>query len=220
MEVGIMIKKTILPALAVAGVAVLALPAAASALDVHLEGITSFSGIAGASSLTAESEPIITCDSGDVEGVVLGGGTTGNINLDFTACHTTVLGITAKCHTNGSPLDNTVTTSGAFHLGTIGSSKPGVIVTPVVTTIICAGISNTITGGNVIGTITSPACGIKSASMTWRFAATGAAQEHTAFTGTTYNLTAKTGESGTVKKAGLVSTATVASATEGTLNCT
>jgi hypothetical protein len=214
-----MSKKIMLLALAVTSFAMFALPAAASAQDVHLEGVTSFSGNAGAGSLTAENEPVITCESGDVEGTVSGGGTTGEISLDFTGCHTTVLGLTAKCHTNLSPLDNTIKSSGVFHLGTIGASKPGIIVTPVVTTVICAKISNTITGGQIIGTITSPACGTKSASMTTKFAATGAAQEHTEFTGTTYNLTAQT-EGGTVKKAGLVSTATVTSATEGTLNCT
>jgi hypothetical protein len=215
-----MSKKTMLLALAVTSFAMLALPAAASAQEIHLEGVTSFSGSAGASSLTAENEPVITCESGDVEGTVLGGGTTGELSLDFTGCHTTVLKLTSKCHTSGSPLDNTIKMSGVFHLVTIGSSKPGILITPAVATIICANISDTITGGNVLGTITSPACGTKSASMTWKFAATGAVQEHTEFTGSTFNLTTKTGVSGTVKKAGLVSTATVTSATEGTLNCT
>jgi hypothetical protein len=215
-----MSKKIMLLALAVASVAMFALPAAASAQEIHLEGVTSFSGTAGEGSLTAESEPVITCASGDVSGTVSAGGTTGNISLDFTGCHTTVFGITAKCHTNGSPLDNTILSSGVFHFITISSGKPGILVTPVVTTIICAGISNTITGGNIIGTVTSPACGVKSASMTTKFVATGSTQEHSTYTGTTYNLTAKTGESGTVKKAGLVSTGTTTSATEGTLNCT
>jgi hypothetical protein len=52
------------------------------------------------------------------------------------------------------------------------------------------------------------------------FKATGAAQEHTSYTGTKYNLTAKTGESGTVKAAGLVTTGTTESSTAGKLNCT
>jgi hypothetical protein len=199
-----------------------ALPAAASAQEIHLEGITSFEGSAGAGNLTAEGEPVITCESGDVSGSVLGGGTTGSITLDFTGCHTSVFGLTAKCHTSGSALDNTIASSGEFHLVTIGSEKPGILVTPVVTTVICAGISNTVTGGNIIGTITSPACGGTSASMTTQFTATGPAQEHTSYTGTTYTLTAKTGISGTPKTAGLNSTATVNSSTgaEGTLNCT
>jgi len=215
-----MSKKIMLFALVVASVAMFALPAAASAQEVHLEGITSFSGTAVAGSLTTEGEPVITCASGDVSGAFSAGGTTGEISLDFTGCHTIILGITTKCRTSGSPIDNTIRSSGVFHLITISASKPGILVTPVVTTIMCAGITNTITGGNVIGTITSPACGAQSASLTTKFGATGAAQEHTTYTGSTFNLTTKTGEGGTVKKAGLFSNATVVAATEGVLNCT
>lgn len=212
-----MSKKIMLLALAVACVAIFALPAAASAQEIHLEGVNSFEGKAGAGSLTAEGEPTITCESADVEGTVETGGTTGAISLDFTGCHTKVFGITAKCRTSGSPIDNTIKSSGNFHLITISTGSPGILVTPVATTIVCAGISNTVTGGNIIGTITSPSCGEESASMTTVFNATGSAQEHTAYTGNTYNLTASTG---TAKPAGLVSTATVTSPTEGTLNCT
>jgi hypothetical protein len=89
-----------------------------------------------------------------------------------------------------------------------------------VTTIVCAGITNTITGGNVIGTVTAPKCGESSKEMTTKFEATGASQTHKLYTGTTYNLTSKTGESGTVKAAGLVTTGTTKSETAGKLNCT
>jgi hypothetical protein len=215
-----MTKKIMLLALAVASVAMFALPAAASAQEIHLEGITGFSGTAGAGSLAAEGEPTITCESAHVEGTVETGGTTGTISLDFTGCHTTVLGFTAKCHTTGSPLDNTITSSGVFHLITIKEKVPGILVTPVTTTIVCANISNTITHGNIIGTITSPACEAKSKSMTTKFVAAGTVQEHNTYTGVTQTLTATTGEGGAAKTAGLTSTATVTSEKEGTLNCT
>jgi len=214
-----MTKKIMLLALAVASVAMFALPAAASAQEIHLEGVTSFSGTAGAGSLAAEGEPTITCESADVSGTVSAGGTTGTIELDFTGCHTTVFGFTAKCRTTGSPLDNTIKSSGSFHFITISSGKPGILVTPVATTIVCAGITNTITGGNIIGTITSPACGTESKSLTTKFNATGSAQEHTSYTGSTFTLTSKTGENAP-KNAGLVSTGTTNSATTGKLNCT
>jgi hypothetical protein len=87
-------------------------------------------------------------------------------------------------------------------------------------TVICAGISNTITHGSVIGTITSPACGIEGNEYTIKFAASGAAQEHSTYTGVNYDLTATTGEGGTAKTAGLTSTFTLKSATQGKLNCT
>jgi hypothetical protein len=215
-----MSKKIMLLALAVASVAMFALPAAASAQEIHLENVTSFSGSAGAGSLTAESEPVITCESADIEGTVSAGGTTGNISLDFTDCHAPpIFGITIKCRTSGSPLDNTIKSSGVFHLVTLANNKPGILVTPVATTIICAGITNTITGGNIIGTITNPACGGESKELTTKFSATGAAQEHTLYTGTAYTLTSRTGENAP-KNAGLVSTGTTKSATLGKLNCT
>jgi hypothetical protein len=215
-----MSKKIMLLALAVASVAMFALPAAASAQEIHLEGVTSFSGTAGAGSLAAEGEPTITCESGDVSGTVSAGGTTGNIELDFTGCHATVFGLTAKCRTSGSALDNTIKTKGTFHLVTLPESKPGILVTTETVTIICAGISNTITHGNVIGTITSPACGTESTEMTTKFAAVGTVQEHSTYTGAKYDLTATTGEGGVAKTAGLNSTGTTKSATKGKLNCT
>jgi hypothetical protein len=217
-----MSKKIMLLALAVASFAMFALPAAASAQEIHLENVTQFSGTAGAGSLTAEGEPTITCESGDVSGSASAGGTTGTIKLDFTGCHTTVFGFTAKCHTSGSALDNTIQTSGTFHLITIPTvpTKPGILVTTETVSIICAGISNTIVHGNVIGTITSPACGTESTEMTTKFAAVGTAQEHSTYTGVKYDLTATTGEGGAAKTAALTSTGTTKSETKGKLNCT
>jgi hypothetical protein len=216
-----MSKKTILLALAAAGVAMFALPVGASAQEIHLEAVTSFSGTAGASTLTTESEPVITCESADVEGTVSAGGTTGNTSLDFTGCHTTVFGITAKCRTSGSPIDNTIKSSGVFHLITISSLEPGILVTPVVTTIVCAGISNTVTGGNLIGELLSPTCfTTETSEIFMNFAATGSVQRIKTYTGATYNLTTKTGSEGTVKQAGLSSSVFVKSTTKGRLNCT
>jgi hypothetical protein len=214
-----MSKKIMLLALAVASVAMFALPAAASAQEIHLEGVKSFTGTAGAGSLSAEGEPTITCESGDIEGTVETGGTTGTISLDFTGCHTTVFGFTAKCRTTGSALDNTIKNSGTFHLITT-TDGPAILVTPATTTIVCAGISNTIVHGNIIGTITSPKCGAESKSMTTSFGASGTTQNHTLYTGVTYNLTATTGEGGAAKNAGLNSTGTTESPTVGKLNCT
>jgi hypothetical protein len=225
-----MSKKMMLLALAVVSAAAFVLPAGASAQEIHLTNVTSFSGTFDTGTLTAKEEPTITCGEtiatggefdkpNHVTGTVNAGGTTGNITLDFTACHTTIFGITAKCHTEGSPADNTISSSGVFHLITF-NSKPAILVTPVHTTVICAGISNTTVTGNVIGTITSPACGVASNSMTIKFEATGPTQTHKSYTGVNYNLTSQTGTSGTIKEAGLANESTTTSATAGTLDCT
>jgi len=218
-----MSKKMMLLALAVVSAAAFVVPAGASAAENHLTNITSFSGTVGSGTLTAQEEPVITCGDATninhVTGTVSAGGTTGNISMDFTGCHTSVFGFTAKCRTSGSALDNTISTTGVFHLITTNLSKSAILITPAHTTVVCAGISNTTVTGNLIGTVTSPACGATSNSMTIKFEAAGATQTHKSYTGGTYNLTSQT-EGGAIKEAGLSTTATVNSATAGTLDCT
>ena len=219
-----MSKKIMLLALAVASMAMFALPAASSAKEIHLEGISEFTGDTTAGSLFAEGESTITCETGHVEnGKVSAGGTTGSIDLDFTGCHTTVFGFTAKCRTAGSPLDNTIKTSGTFHLITT-TTEPAIMVTAATTTITCAGIANVIVHGDVIGTITSPACNAApSNTMTIDYAShekTPNIQTHDTYTGVTHALTATTGEGGAAKTAALTTITHTTSPTAGTINCT
>jgi hypothetical protein len=220
-------KKMMLLALVAASTALFALPVAASAQEAHIEGITSFSGTFGKSTLAAAGEPTITCEntgnaalSNHVTGTVNAGGTTGNIELDFTHCHVVVLGLTSECHTAGAPLNNTIVSSGVFHVITV-NNKPGILVTPVATTIVCPAISSPVVFGNVIGTITSPACGVESKSITVAFSATGATQNHQSYTGVNYHLAFFTESSPqTVLSAGLNVTAILNSTPAGKLACT
>ena len=214
-----MSKKTMLLALAAISVTLVALPGTASAQEIHLEGVVSYSGTFGATTFSAEGEPKMTCESGHVTGYLAAGGTTGTFAVDFTGCHTTVFGFTAKCHTTGSEKDNTIETGGTFHLITTGSG-PAMLLTFETTTMTCAGISNTIIHGDLIGTITSPACNTSSSLMTVAFGATGTVQDHTLYTGTAHDLTATTGSGGAAKTAALVTTTTVTSSESGVLNCT
>jgi hypothetical protein len=213
-----MSKKTMLLALAVAGMTMFALPAVSSAQELHLEGITEFTGDATAGSFAAEGEPTFTCETGDVTGTVSAGGTTGSISYDFTGCHTTVFGLTAKCRTSGSPLDNTIKSAGSFHFITT-TDGPAILVTTEPTEFVCGGISNTNVSGNVIGTIISPKCGEISSKMTINFAATSGSQGHKLYTGVNYDLTAKT-SGGTAKTAAWTTLWHIESAKEGKLNCT
>jgi hypothetical protein len=214
-----MSKKTMLLALAMASVAMFALPVGASAQEIHLEGIEKFTGDATAGTLAAEGEPTFTCETGDIEGTVSAGGTTGTLAFDFTGCHATVFGLTAKCRTSGSPLDNTIKTSGTFHLITT-TDGPAMLITFDTKTVVCGGISNTITHGNLIGTITSPKCGETSKLMTINFAATSGSQDHKLYTGVNYDLTATTGEGGAAKTAAWTTLWHIESTTSGKLNCT
>jgi hypothetical protein len=73
--------------------------------------------------------------------------------------------------------------------------------------------------GDLIGTITSPGCGIESKTMTTAFSATGPTQNDMEYTGVNYDLTGTTG-SGGAKTTGLTATATIEQESTGKLECT
>lgn len=212
-----MSKKMMLLTMAAVG-ALAAMPAAGSAQEIHIDGVSSFTGVSGGGILLASGEPKIQCKGGGITGSFdSGSSTTGKITLDSTGCTAEFLGIKANCNTSGAE-SQTIASSGAFHLITV-NSKPGILVTPVATTIICPGFSNTKVAGNIIGTLLSPACGASSTSFALAFTATGSTQDHLEYTGVKYDLTSQTG-SGSAVTAGLNSAATLESTTSGTLTCT
>ena len=221
-------KKMMLLALAVASAALFALPTFASAQEIHWDTVTGFTGTGGASSLLATGEPTISCTSIDVtNGVVNAGGTTGSMTFDDTGCGApSPFGGTVPCHTKGAPLNNTVATSGTFHMITIKTGVPGMLVTTNTTEFTCdlpGGIAFIyhITG-SIIFTITSPKCAETSNKMTLSSSATGSTQNHLEYTGTKYDLISKTGAggSGEPRTAGLNASLTLTANAAGTLTCT
>jgi hypothetical protein len=216
-----MSKKFMVLALAVVSAAFFALPAMASAQEIHLEPAEKFTVAGSGGELRGEGEPAITCTKTEGSGSYNAGSTTtGTATLDFTGCHTSVFGFTASCNTSGAA-SGTITSSGTFHLIKLPTSvtEGGVLLTTNPTTIICAGISNIAVTGNVIGTITSPKCGESSKVVTLSFTATGTVQNHMTYTGVKYDLLSKTG-SGENKTSALVGTATNSQSSAGKLNCT
>jgi len=217
-----MCKKITLLGLAVTAVAMFALPAAASAQEIHWTNTEKFTGTGGAGTLVVTEEPTITFEDVHIEGTPAAGGTTGTIHFDFTGCHV-VLGFTFKCHSLNSALSNTVTTKGTYHLVTLPGNKPGMLVTlePTTITAEAGGLTKpTIVTGSLLGTITSPACGGESKSMTISFSATGSTQNHLEYTALKYDLLAETEETGQKKTAGFTMTGTISQATAGKLECT
>lgn len=211
-----MSKKIMLLALAVA--ALFALPSAASAQEAHISGITSFAGSGGASTLQASGEPTITCTKTSVTGSFNAGSTTtATYTMDLTGCTAEFFGIKANCNTSGAA-SGTIASHGISHVVTVPKGV-AYLWTDDPTTIICAGFSNSKVSGNVIGRITSPACGASSKTFTVVFASSGSTQELLEYTGVKYDLTAQTG-SGSLVTAGLNSTITLESSTSGTLECT
>jgi hypothetical protein len=212
-----MSKKAISLALAAAWVVMAALPAAASAQEIHIDGFTSFTGTFGKRELTFTTLPV-TCAQNGVNHVSgsfnPGSTTTGTIEYDLTECHTinSFFGITQPCHSPGSPLNNTIRTTATFHTITV-NNKPGFLITMAENTIECPGATFNI-AGSVIGTITSPKCDAESKSITVKFNATGTSQEDKTYTGVDYHLT----NNGT--EVGLIEEVTFQSATAGKLTCT
>jgi hypothetical protein len=221
-----MSKKMMLFTLAVA--AMLAIPSGASAQEIHISGVSTFSISGPGGTLVANNEPKISCTSTGGSGSFNAGSTTtGSFTLDFTGCSAEFFGIKANCNTSGAAA-GTVASGGTFHLITFVNSakenKPAILATMNTITMICAGFSSITFTGSVIGTFTSPPCGSSSKEATVSFKANGSSpptQEHELYTGVNYDLQAKTDtENATEVTAGLVGTATLKTATIGTLECT
>jgi hypothetical protein len=215
-----MSKKIMVLALAVVGAASLALPAFAAGQEIHLEPAEAFTIASAGGEARASEEPTITCTALAGTGKFdAGSTTTGTITRDYTGCHTSVFGFTASCKSEGAATAGTVVNSGAFHMITISSGIPGILMTTEPTKLVCAGISTITISGSMIGTITSPKCGESSKSLTFSSTATGSTQNHLTYTGKSYDLLLQTG-SGENKTAAIVGTATNTTTNSSKLNCT
>jgi hypothetical protein len=218
-----MSKKTMLLTFMVA--AMFAIPSAASAQEIHWSGVTSFTGVGGPVSVTTTNEPKITCTGKTESGSFNAGSTTtGVINLTYSGCVAHFLGITGNCNTAGDSAQ-TITSSGIFHLITTSTSKPGILITQVTTTIICLGFSRMeLTGNGYIGTLVSPACGASSKELKVSFEAEGSTQKDLSYTGVNYRLRVDTenasGETTSSSESAQEGSATLSSTTAGTLECT
>jgi len=222
-----MSKKMMLLALAVTSAALVAIPAFASAEEIHFDTATTFTGTGGAFSWVAAEEPTSSCQSGDISnGVINAGGTTGTMTLEFTGCSISAMG-TMPCHTAGSPLDNTISFgSTMFHLITSknasGAAVPAILVTANTIEFICNWFGFPVTthlAGSIIGTITIPKCSESSNKLGLSFSATGSTQNHLEYTGTKYDLVSRTG-AGESRTIGLNFAPTLTTNTAGTLTCT
>jgi len=128
-----------------------------------------------------------------------------------------VVGFTASCNTSGAA-SGTIASGGTFHLILLGAVTPGILLTTNTLKMACAGMSTITTSGNVIGTITSPKCGVSSKTLTLSFTATGSTQNHLTYTGTKYDLSSST--STELVTSALVGNTSNTQANAGIINCT
>jgi hypothetical protein len=190
-----MSKKITLLALAAVSAVLLALPAMAMAeVPVHVtpkpEGSKTVDGV-GVATLTGGFGSVeCAANSGKAEFTST---TKGTFEQTFTGCK--LAG--SSCTTSGQAVAGTITTQSLpFDLVTVqhtpanGTSGAGLLVTPNAATgqfatFTCGFLGFTVKGNGLIGTITSPACGVSSTSATVSFSssATGV-QTHKTLTGT------------------------------------
>jgi hypothetical protein len=215
-----MIKRMMPLALVAVSVAMCAVPALASAQEIHLEPGEAFTISGAGGEFRASGEPTITCTSTGGSGSFNAGSTTtGGFTLHITGCHTAVFGFTASCKSEGEATAGTVHISATWHSIKYLGIFPGTLWTLSVTKIVCAGISTITISGNVIGTITSPKCGESSKTVTESFTATGSTQNHLSYTGANYDLVAKTSDE-VAHTAAWVGVISNTQASAGKLNCT
>lgn len=213
-----MTKQMMLLALAVASMAMFALPATASAQEDHIDGITSFTGTINGGSLVTADEPTISFTGGAViGGSWQAGGTTGGFTTEYTGATAKTIFGNVNCNTKGAATGRIVS-GGNLHVITI-NDRPAIMDTANTIEIVCAGIPNTHVEGIVIATITSPACNVTSTTMTVEFSATGSTQNHLEYTGLRYDLISRTGI-GSPATAGLNTVLTLSSSTAGKVTCT
>jgi hypothetical protein len=189
----------------VVSAALFALPAVAAATSAHLSATSTFTVSKGATE-TVELETAggekVQCHAGVSGSGSFENTTTGSLNLVFHGCTMTFMTLHLNCTSSGQPAGAIATTTLPFHLiSTVsGSGTPGVLITPGASnpegkphfaTFICGGIAERkVTGNGVIGTITSPACGVASTTATLKFeqSANTGVQKHTTHTGVVYGL--------------------------------
>jgi hypothetical protein len=216
-------KKVMLLALAVASVAVFALPAVASAGTWHLGGSfpAPFTVKGGTLTLSGTGGTTIHCNSASGTGSYANS-TSGTMQLTFGGTCGTAGPFGVHCTSAGQAAGNIRTEVLPIHNVMLHSNVPGILVTPNASgrfaDFVCGGIfTQELKGNGILGKITKPACDTSSATATVDFNATGHGKpEFTQVTtaGTVYNL--KKGEE--ISTLDTISEATFA--TSRLLDCT
>jgi hypothetical protein len=218
-----MSKKIMLLSLAAVSAAMFALPATASALtSLHLNptpaGVQTIDDTGPDPRLSTVGGTTVICDSFHGWAEFDEGGTTGVMQLTFGPnCRTGFVSCTGHPH----PTGNITTTELPFHLATLASGDPGVLVTPGANnhfaSFTCFGVNTVVTGNGVLGEIEFPECGEVSNKADIDFNATAhGVQQHTKLAGTATEYGLKKGAENAAQDA----TGTLTLTKEAELNCT
>lgn len=189
-------KRIMLLALAAVSASMLAMPTFASAKPAHLDikpgslivhgGASALSRVGGGGS-NGET----TTGSGVFETT-----TTGHLTLTFHKVNSPALGdcSSTPTHTHTGGPGTVTTTTLPFHLITLPTESPAILITPATghfATYTCGpfNIPIVVSGNGIIGTITSPKCNVASNTANVSFTASSeGVQAHQTYTGTKYTL--------------------------------
>jgi len=187
---------------AMVALAFAALPAVASAGEPELScgGAVcgKFTSHSGETKLSTVGGTTVTCTSSTGSGEYTTK-TTGNIVLTFHGCKTPTF-FNTTCTSPGQAAGTIKTATSVFHntYVTDAKTKPGVLITQPVgvpyVTFTCAGFLHSEVFGNIIGELSSPACGAESKELKLGFKATSHGQQQykqVTATGATFDLTSK-----------------------------
>src|SRR6476620_8493558 len=219
-------RKTFLLALAAVSAA---MPALVSAQSWHLDNTTSFSVTGSGGNLTSTEGASISCTSTTGSGA-FSTTTSGSVSLVLHGC-TGPFGFACTSAGQSSGTVTLVTSfDGIMVTSSASEKKAGVLFTPTTSVeptpglkqfveISCLGISIKMFGKGMIGTISSPACGVASSTVTVVFSSSSTGhQEDKTYTGTTFDLQGTITESHPTYS--LDATATITNANTRTRTCT
>lgn len=222
-------KKMMLLALAAASVAMFALPAVASAHPWHLSQTSTFTVSGPAGNLTTTSGTTVNCTSTKGSGSFTTT-TGGNVTLSFHGCNVGGLPCTSANQPSGTIVTNPAAL--AFDAIMIANNTPGILITPTSATEVtpgkklfsefnCFGLNTKVFGTGVIGTITTPGCGVASTTAGLSFTSSQAGhQKHLTWTGKTYDLEATTPGGSVHTTASIDATATITFPAARSITCT
>jgi hypothetical protein len=169
---------------------------------------------AGAIALSNTAGETITCSSATGTATLTSGTSTGTVNLTAHGCKETVTIFKFACNGVGQPA-GTINTGNLVGHGIYvdpNKSIPGILITNVNMTFVCAGfVSKTVTG-NIIGADPTPECGVfkKSESGELKTTAHGQQQYKQVTTaGTVFDLISSNDAGGAYLTSALTGTATI-----------
>lgn len=168
----------------------------------------------GISELINTSIEGVSCTAFSGATNVTSGSSTGTIELTFTGCRETITGFKFSCTSAGASSGQIKTGSMVYHNVNLEdiSAAPGILITGVNMTFVCAGFAKKTVTGNVLGRYVIPECGSFRGSTTVTFGRTSPGDQtykQVTTSGTIFDLISNNDSGGTYFTTSLTGTGTI-----------